>query len=653
MKPKDPMNTPFLFVNSGGALLRPPRACNSKCTHHTVRMQQQQQQPQQQYNLHHPRQLQQHSVWKSKVRFRGTVPEPSTRLGANKDQGRAGATPSELQTRKQDCACSDPALLSQSTTQLYLYNTMTEQKEPFVSSKPNLATMYTCGPTIYDFAHVGNFRAFLTYDVLKRYLLYRGYEVNHVMNLTDVEDKIIKKIRTTGVTLDKLTCFYADAFFQDGEMLNIIPADRYPKATEHIDEIVQMIERLKDNGFAYEKEGSVYFRVSSFPSYGKLVKLDRRKGDRSNLNKESATNASSNGNGRVKENENENEKDKCGSEPTNVERTLSGLANDASNLDADEYDKDNAADFALWKAYKDEDGEVFWNPSPLSKGRPGWHIECSCMAVKYLGATLDIHAGGIDLVFPHHENEIAQSEAANGCEPFAKYWVHNGFVNIGGEKMSKSLNNFKTIRDVVSNELDARAFRYLIVSSQYRSLLNLTDECIKAAKGAIRRLDAVRSRLRTFVEQGTSGQPLSEDMVSFFNKVQLDFIAHMDDDLNTPRASATMFELVNKAEKVCKSNEMTPDIAARMEHVLNDMNKVLGIFYTTKVYDKHGELKDGSCASSTIEITAELSELLKARAQARSDKNWARADEIRDKLAQAGFTVKDTKEGPQLVALEK
>eukprot|EP00186_Timspurckia_oligopyrenoides_P001647 CAMPEP_0182449410 /NCGR_PEP_ID=MMETSP1172-20130603/34161_1 /TAXON_ID=708627 /ORGANISM="Timspurckia oligopyrenoides, Strain CCMP3278" /LENGTH=499 /DNA_ID=CAMNT_0024646681 /DNA_START=305 /DNA_END=1804 /DNA_ORIENTATION=- len=498
---------------------------------------------------------------------------------------------------------------------------MNECKEEFQTVQPGVVKMYSCGPTIYDFAHVGNFRAFLTYDVIKRWLLYRGYEVIHVMNLTDVEDKIIKKMKESGTELKELTEFYANAFFQDAQMLNVIPADKYPRATEHISDIVEMIGSLKKQKFAYEIGGSVYFSVDSFKSYGRLVKLDRRKKfDEVEI-----------GNGEM-------EKKK------------------ALVSDADEYDKENPSDFALWKEYKEEDGKVFWESQELSKGRPGWHIECSCMAMKYLGEKLDIHAGGIDLVFPHHENEIAQSEAASGCSPFAQFWMHNGFVNIGGEKMSKSLGNFQTLRQFVKTQQDARAFRYLVVSSQYRSTLNLTDQVVKAAKGAIRRIDALRDRLMTLVEteiETESGTTNVQDVEKVVEKVLHDFVAHMDDDLNTPRASASMFELINSAERMLKSNSLGSDGAQKVLDALDEFNKVFGIFYTCEIYDSAGELRPNADSSAqNVELSKELNELLEARKKAREEKNWTKADEIRDELAAAGFTVKDTKEGPQLIPIE-
>ncbi|KAA8493611.1 Cysteine--tRNA ligase [Porphyridium purpureum] len=545
------------------------------------------------------------------------------RAGAAALSGRMPEASPEVRERKLQCRGQNPALQEIGVENIAFYNTMSEAKTPFKSVTPGVVNMYTCGPTIYDFAHVGNFRAFLMYDILKRWLLYRGFEVNHVMNLTDVEDKIIAKVAQSNVPLQELTEFYATAFFQDGQMLNIIPADLYPRATEHIGDIAEMIHTLKERGFAYSKDGSTYFSVDQFPTYGKLVKLDRRQG---------------------------------GSRPLSSDAQQEGeteTPTHSQTSDSDEYDKENAADFALWKAYKSEDGQVFWEDAELGKGRPGWHIECSCMAVKYLGETLDIHAGGIDLVFPHHENEIAQSEAACGASPFANFWLHNGFVNIGGEKMSKSLKNFRTLRQIVSSELDARAFRYLVVASQYRSTLNLTDQVIKAAKGTIRRLDALRARLEAIrdASQSNTSSEGSDSVHEVLAKVRRDFVRHMDDDLNSPRAMASIFELVNATEKSIKASQMTQPLAAATLEFLDDANRVLGIFYSTAIYGECGEIRAADPVEADIEITPALAALLKQRADARTQKDWSRADEIRDQLAAAGFSVKDTAAGPELVRL--
>jgi cysteinyl-tRNA synthetase len=326
---------------------------------------------------------------------------------------------------------------------------------------------YSCGPTVYDFAHIGNFRAFLTYDVLKRWLLYSGYAVDHVCNLTDVDDKIIKRMARDNLSLPELTNKYASIFFEDLHALNILPASHYPRATEHIQDIVQMVQDLVARGYAYESQGSVYFRVNKFKEYGKLAWLD-----------------------------------------------FGGMADGAGEgggiNDADEYvaEKGDAKDFALWKAYKEEDGPVFWETA-LGKGRPGWHIECSAMARRFLGETLDVHAGGVDLVFPHHENEIAQSEAATG-QAFCRCWVHNGFVNVDNEKMSKSKGNFLTLRATLQTDLELRAFRYLVVTSQYRTPLNFNAEGLQGARKTVLRLDKLKAALADLAQQKGRGTEKGE-----------------------------------------------------------------------------------------------------------------------------------------------
>ncbi|CAM9423561.1 unnamed protein product [Ectocarpus sp. 13 AM-2016] len=343
---------------------------------------------------------------------------------------------------------------------LMLFNTEGRTKERFrpQDRRQDLGRVkfYSCGPTVYDMAHIGNFRAFLTYDVLKRWLVYQGFEVDHVCNLTDVDDKIIARMARDGVSLEELTGKYAKLFFDDLESLNIVPASRYPRATEHIDDIVEMVQGLIDKELAYEVNGSVYFRVSKHGKYGTLACLD--------------TSGMEDGAGE------------------------GGGINDAVEFESE---KEDAKDFALWKGFKPEDGEVFWD-TPLGKGRPGWHIECSAMARKFLGDTLDVHAGGIDLVFPHHENEVAQSEGFTG-KPFCRCWVHNAFVNVDGEKMSKSKGNFLTLKSTLATALDVRAFRYLVVSSQYRTTLGFSMKSLESAKNTLRRLDKLRVRGCTLV----------------------------------------------------------------------------------------------------------------------------------------------------------
>lgn len=495
------------------------------------------------------------------------------------------------------------AAWSLSTSELHVYNTLSRKKEAFTTVEPGVVRFYSCGPTVYDYAHIGNFRAFLTYDVIKRWLLFRGYEVKHVMNLTDVDDKIIKKANELGCTADELTNKYADAFFADLNLLNVVPAQHYPRATRHIKEIEETVNGLKKRGYAYEREGSTYFSVANFDSYGRLAQLEKRE-----------------------------------------KGSLTAAASEGGNVDSDEYDKDDLRDFALWKGFKPEDAKVFWETS-LGKGRPGWHIECTCMAMKYLGPELDLHGGGIDLVFPHHENEIAQSEALTG-RPFSRFWVHNGFVNINNEKMSKSLGNFRTLRDIAKKPDDARAFRYLVVSSQYRSALAFTDQCFKSAKSTVKRLDALKKRLQN--ADGNGGEERISDVIVRASK---DFSLAMDDDFNTPRAAAAMFSLVNASEKMLKAKEMNVHAAESVLRCLDDMDKVFGIFYTPTMPTGNSDPRPGSTAQ--VEVPPpHLLELLDERAEARKAKDFARADQIRDKILTEGFSIVDTPQGATLQSLD-
>lgn len=499
-----------------------------------------------------------------------------------------------------------------------LYNTMTRKKETFETVEPGVVRFYSCGPTVYDYAHIGNFRAFLTYDVVKRWLIYRGYDVQHVMNLTDVDDKIIRKVAASGgaFTSKELTDKFADAFFADLDLLNVIPAQHYPRATEHIDDIEQVVDGLTKRGVAYEVDGSNYFSVGAFPQYGRLAHLEKRK-------------------------------------PRVVNPNAGGAEDESLTEDSDEYGKDDVRDFALWKAFKEEDGEVFWEPKTLAKGRPGWHIECTCMAIKYLGPQLDIHGGGIDLVFPHHENEIAQAEALTD-RPFSRFWLHNGFVNIDDEKMSKSLGNFRTMRDIVRQPDDARAFRYLVVTSQYRSALAFTERSLKSARNTIKRIDAVRTRLEDTMASSACDAELGlVEVRTAATKASADFESAMDDDLNTPRAAAAMFSIVNVAEKLLKRGELGSEGAAETVSCLADFDRVFGIFYSPSIEgdDVASSGADGEKAGE-VDMTPALSSLLEERQLARKEKNWGRADKIRDELAAQGFAIVDTKEGPHLKSSE-
>ena len=459
------------------------------------------------------------------------------------------------------------------------YNSLTREKEEFREIEPGKVTFYSCGPTVHDYSHIGNFKTFVVFDLIKRYLTYRGYQVCHVMNITDVDDNIIGKVRDEKTTLKELTDRYTAAFFEDMATLNLLPADHYPRATDHISEMVEMIARMIEDGHAYAHDGSVYFSIRSFPSYGELAQLD-----------------------------------------------VSGLQAGASGVDTDKYDKKDARDFVLWKAWKSEDGDVFWK-TDLGTGRPGWHMECSCMSIKYLGETIDIHAGAVDLIFPHHQNEIAQSEAVTGRR-FVNYWLHGAHINVDDEKMSKSLGNFLTVRDIVNTPNDARAFRYLVVSNHYRTAFNFSREVLDAARSTMRRLDNFRRRLSNITQ--TDG---GEEPASLLETARERFIRHMDDDLNTPRAMSAVFEMVNAVEDLLGEGRVDRVGADRIGGFLDEIDQVLGVFHLPSEDEQEEELPD------------DLQALIGERDQARQERNWARADEIRDRFTELGYTLEDTPEG--------
>ena len=462
---------------------------------------------------------------------------------------------------------------------IHFYNTLTRKKEAFKEIEPGKVRFYSCGPTVHNFAHIGNFRTFLVFDLIKRYLTYRGFSVQHIMNITDVEDKIIRGVREGEESLESLTGRYSEAFLEDMEALNIMPADHYPKATEHIPEMVEMVQSLIEDGYAYVRDRSVYFSIDRFPKYGELARLD-----------------------------------------------VEGMKVGASGVDADEYDKENVRDFALWKGYHEDDGDVFWE-TDLGKGRPGWHLECSCMSIKYLGETIDIHAGGEDLIFPHHQNEIAQSEAYTGKE-FANYWLHSAFMNINNQKMSKSLGNFLTLRDIVNSPDDARAFRYLVVSSHYRTSFSYSDDVLEGAKSTLRHLSNFRTRLEN-VDASDEGT----DVGSIVDAARQEFIDHMDDDLNSPRAMASIFGLVDQVEGLLSKEELGRSGADLVEGLLQEVDQVLGVFYVLPEDDAEQNLDE--------DLQAKIDE----REEARASKNWQRADEIRDELLELGYVLEDTADG--------
>lgn len=452
-----------------------------------------------------------------------------------------------------------------------LYNTLTRKKEEF---KPlgKEVKLYTCGPTVYDFIHIGNLKTFLTEDVLKRYLLYRGFNVKHVRNITDVDDKTIRNSEKEGISLKEFTERYTKAFFEDLEKARILPADIYPKATEHIKEMVALVKTLLDKGYAYKGEdGSIYFSIKKFKGYGKLAHIDFK--------------------------------------------TLKVGA----RVKQDEYEKGEAQDFALWKAWSEEDGKVFWE-TELGKGRPGWHIECSAMSMKHLGESLDIHGGGEDLIFPHHENEIAQSEAATG-KPFSRFWIHNAFLKVNDEKMSKSLGNFYTLRDL--NDYNPISVRYLMISSQYRQPLNFTFESLRAAQNSLDRINELVGKLKD-AEGKDSGETKKA-----IEDAKKKFETAMDDDLNTPLALAAVFEFVRECNSLIDKESVGKKDGKAALEFLKKVDSVLGVM-------------DFEQENKTSE---EDLKLIKEREKLREEKKWAEADKIRDKLTERGILLDDTAKG--------
>ena len=458
---------------------------------------------------------------------------------------------------------------------LRFYNTLTQRVENFVPLHGNEVRMYTCGPTVYNYVHIGNLRTFTFQDILRRWLQARGFTLNHVMNITDVEDKIIRNAMAQGKSIYEYTETYTKAFLEDTAALRLQRPERIVKATDHIAEMVDAIAKLEQKGFTYLSDGSVYYRIASFPQYGKLSHND-----------------------------------------------FSGIRAGA-RVDVDEYDKADARDFVLWKGKKDN--EPSWD-TPVGDGRPGWHIECSVMAMKYLGETLDIHAGGVDLIFPHHENEIAQSEAITG-RPFARYWLHSEFLSIDMQKMSKSLGNIYTLRDVVGMGYTPEALRYLLASVPYRKKLNFTMEGLTAAATSIERLRNFKLRLETdkFPEGGNAA------MAERIATARKQFEESLDDDLNTAEALAAIFEFVRDANTAADAGEFRAGETAGALDLLARFDSVFDVLRPT---EKAGAMSD-----------AEVDALIAERGQAKKSRNFARADEIRKQLMDAGIILEDTKEG--------
>lgn len=459
-----------------------------------------------------------------------------------------------------------------------IYNTLTRKKEEFVPIDKNEVKMYSCGPTVYDYFHIGNARPFIIFDTMRRYLEYIGYKVKFVQNFTDIDDKMIKRANEEGITVKELGERFIKEYFEDAQSLGIRKASVHPKATENIDAIIDVVKKLVDNGYAYEVDGNVYFSAKKFKEYGKLS-----------------------------------------------HQPLDALEAGA-RIDVNEHKKD-PMDFVVWKAQKP--GEPAWE-SPWGMGRPGWHIECSAMVNKYLGETIDIHSGGQDLIFPHHENEIAQSECANG-KPFAHYWMHNGYININNQKMSKSLGNFFTVRDI-RKKYDSEVIRFFMLSAHYRNPINFADTLMEQAKSAVERVYTCLENLK-FLEKNSQDKDMCEKCAAIAEKIdqcRTKFIDAMDDDLNTADAIAAIFDIVYIA-----NTEITADlpksVIRKAIDMIHDLGSVLGLFNS----------------ESKKSIDEEVEKLIEARNKARAEKNWAEADAIRDKLKEMNIVLKDTPNGVQ------
>tara|TARA_Y100000588_G_scaffold267413_1_gene282474 strand:- start:602 stop:1990 length:1389 start_codon:yes stop_codon:yes gene_type:complete len=454
---------------------------------------------------------------------------------------------------------------------LMFYNTLSRKKEKFIPIEKNHVRLYTCGPTVYDSAHIGNFRTFLFEDLLKRLLLFKNYSVTHIMNITDIDDKTIRRSNEDGITLKELTHKYTDLFFSDSTWLKILPADKYPKATDHINEMIQMIQKLLDRGFAYvANDKSVFFKISNYPDYGKLIYIK------------------------------------------------SNLLQSSNRIADDEYEKDSPQDFALWKAYKPADGDVWWD-SPWGKGRPGWHIECSAMSMKYLGQYFDIHCGGVDNIFPHHENEIAQSCAATSAN-FVKMWMHSEHLQIEGDKMSKSEGNFYRIEDLKKQGYTPEVIRFLLLNGHYRTKLNFSLSKRTEAEQAIQRIINIKSKLKTFkIKEENKSGPISEH--------QKNFISALEDDLDTPKALAILYIWIKDTFKEIDKNNF------------NKINVQAGLNFLEVVENLLGIIPP------KINIPEKIQKLVDKRLYAKKKKNWEVADLIRQELIDLGWKLEDTVDG--------
>jgi len=463
---------------------------------------------------------------------------------------------------------------------LRFYNSLSRSIEEFHPIRPGRVGMYTCGPTVYDYAHIGNFRAYTFEDLLRRTLKYCGFRVRQVMNITDVDDKTIREARKAGLPLDEYTAKYKQAFFEDIDRLRIERAEVYPEATRHIPEMIRLIEILMQKGYAYQGEdGSVYFSVAKFPRYGQLA---------------------------------------------NIQIDPKGTY---SRVRHDEYTKESIADFALWKAWDEDDGDVSWD-SPWGRGRPGWHIECSAMSMKYLGPTFDIHTGGIDNMFPHHEDEIAQSEAATG-KKFVNYWLHCAHLMVDGRKMSKSLGNFYTLRDVLDRGFDGREVRWVLLGAHYRQQLNFTFQACRDARAALQRVDDFVFRVREAARRSDAGVMSAEELC---RTARNRFRAELEDDLNISGALAAVFDLIRDVNRMIDAGEFGGSAANSVLDTLRDFDRVIGCLDV----DKEEEAPE------------DIRRLAEERQAARKARDFQRADALRDEIRRRGWIVEDTPGGPRL-----
>jgi len=459
---------------------------------------------------------------------------------------------------------------------LQFYNTLSHKKEAFIPIEEGTVRLYTCGPTVYNYAHIGNFRAYVFEDLLRRYLKYKGYDITQVMNITDVDDKIIRDSNKSGVSIEEFTIQYKKAFFEDMATLRIETAEHYPEATAHIDTMVQMVEQLLEKGYAYRaNDDSIYYSVEKFEAYGQLANLN----------------------------------------PDEMQHS--------ERVDDDEYEKEGIRDFALWKGWKPEDGDAYWETS-LGKGRPGWHIECSAMSTHYLGNHFDIHTGGVDNIFPHHENEIAQTQAATG-EQFVNYWLHCEHLIVEGQKMSKSLGNFYNLREVLKKGYAPESVRYVLLSTHYRQKLNFTWEKLDEAASAIERLRNVIQRLQRVKTKS------GEDISDLLETTAAQFDAALDDDLNIAGALGALFTMVKELNSLIDEQNISHNNAVVALELIRKFDTILDVLQPSE---------------TESDIPDQVFELVEKRAQARADKDFESADDYRDQIQDMGYVVEDSPEGP-------